>query len=79
MNERDQHNLKFLLGASNQELLAWYNSVSPADHAYAQELLNMYADELRQQRTEFEIETKLITSDYKEAKSVISKIMKVNS
>lgn len=79
MNERDQHNLKFLLSATNQELLVWYNSVSPADHAYAQELLNIYADELRQQRLEFEIESKLIVSDYTEAKSVISKFIGVKS
>lgn len=60
MNEHDRLNLAFLLGASEEVLRDWYNTVSDDDRLYASELLNAYSQELRQQaqalRTTCEIE-----------------------
>lgn len=46
MNDYDKSNLNFLLNASDEILLDWYNTVGEDDHEYASELLSQYKEEL---------------------------------
>lgn len=47
MDAHDRSNLEFLMNASPEVLLDWYNSVDEDDHEYASELLAMYGEELK--------------------------------
>jgi len=47
MDAHDRSNLEFLLNASPEVLLDWYNTVDVDDHEYASELLAMYGEELK--------------------------------
>jgi hypothetical protein len=47
MDAHDRSNLEFLLNASPEVLLDWYNAVDEDDHEYASELLAMYGEELK--------------------------------
>ena len=46
MNEHDKANLEFILTASPETLVDWYQSLSEDDIAYAQELLATAKTEL---------------------------------
>jgi hypothetical protein len=48
MNTRDLSNLNFLMTASPETLLDWYNQASEDDILYATELLNAYENELNE-------------------------------
>lgn len=39
MNDRDRENFNFMLNADPETLKAWYESLSPDDLLYAQELI----------------------------------------
>jgi hypothetical protein len=59
MNEHDRANLNFLLNASNEVLKDWESKMPEDDLEYAQELLNLYALELRERSAELLIEAEL--------------------
>lgn len=77
MNQHDRDNLNFLLKSSPEILRDWYSKVSEDDIAYAQELLNAYALELRDRSRELLVETRLSAmSTYIEANAVLSQFLK---
>ena len=53
MNLNDRNNLNFLMNATPQALLEWYDTASEDDLIYAQELLDAYQMELN--ALEFEL------------------------
>jgi hypothetical protein len=59
MNDHDKDNLNFLLTASPEVLKDWYESVDEDDHAYAQELMAAYAEELNELQKAKQIENTL--------------------
>jgi hypothetical protein len=67
MSERDLDNLEFLLTASTEVIVDWFNTVEPDDIDYAFELLEMAKLELVDQATEL--------TDLSEANDALSKIM----
>jgi hypothetical protein len=67
MDQHDRDNLNFLLSASSEVLLDWYNHVDDDDVVYALELLNFYKLELIDQAAEL--------SELREANEVLSYIM----
>jgi hypothetical protein len=72
MNEHDRANLNFLLNASPEVLKDWESKMPTDDLEYAQELLNLYALELRERSAELLIEAKLAQMDeYPDALRVI--------
>jgi hypothetical protein len=78
MNEHDRSNLNFLLTASPSVLKDWESKVDTDDLEYAQELLNLYALELREQSAELLLEAKLakLGDAYPEAKALLDSIAK---
>lgn len=77
MNQHDRDNLNFLLKSSPEILRDWYSKVSEDDIAYAQELLDAYALELRDRSRELLVETRLLAmSTYIEANAVLSQFLK---
>jgi hypothetical protein len=75
MNEHDRSNLNFLLTASPEVLKDWQSQMDSDDLEYAQELLNMYAQELRAQSQELLIEAELAKmSSYDLANKVIDSV-----
>jgi hypothetical protein len=74
MNEHDRQNLEFLLHASPEVLKDWESKMPTDDLEYAQELLNLYALELREKSAELLLEAQLAKmNEYPEAIRVISK------
>jgi hypothetical protein len=73
MNEHDRANLNFLLNASNEVLKDWESKMPEDDLEYAQELLNLYALELRERSAELLIEAELarMGNEYPDALRVI--------
>lgn len=75
MNEHDRSNLNFLLTASPEVLKDWQSQMDSDDLEYAQELLNMYAEELKAQSQELLIEAELAKmSSYDLANKVIDSV-----
>lgn len=70
MSENDIINLIFILSASPETILDWWNKVSEDDHKYATELLKTYSEILY-------IETEKIgqPDTWLESQSVLGKIM----
>jgi len=78
MNEHDRSNLEFLLNASPDVIKDWESKVEADDIEYAQELLNQFALELREQALALKIECKMtLESNYPEANRVIDRIRKL--
>ena len=78
MNQHDKDNLNFLLSASPEVLLDWYNSVEEDDHIYASELLAAYQEEVNDLEEkniyEFEIEEELVRmSGFPEVDAIMNK------
>lgn len=76
MNEHDRANLNFLLNAGPDVIKDWESKVGEDDLEYAQELLNMYALELKEQSRELLIEAGLIAMEdhYPDANALIDRI-----
>ena len=75
MNDWDRNNLEFLLNSDEKTIKDWHDSVSPDDHAYAHELLNMYSLELKERALALKVEAELaMMSEYPDAKRVIDKV-----
>jgi len=55
----DRANLEFLLNASPAALAEWHRTVTPDDIAYAQALLDHFAQELRTLALDLSIEAEL--------------------
>jgi len=73
MNEHDRANLNFLLNASPEVLKDWESKMPTDDLEYAQELLNLYALELRERSSELLIEAEIarMGNEYPDALRVI--------
>lgn len=76
-NDWDRDNLNFLLNASADVMADWDEQADEDDRAYAQELLDSYAEELRLQAQDLLVEAKMsLMVDYPDAKRVIDSIAK---
>ena len=76
-NDWDRDNLNFLLNASPAVMQDWDEQADEDDRAYAQELLDAYAEELRLQAQDLLVEAKMsLMVDYPDAKRVIDMISK---
>jgi len=75
MNEYDRDNLKFLLTIDEATFKDWYDQMDAEDHEYAQEILNRYAQELKERSAELVIEAELaLDSNYSLARDVIDSV-----
>ena len=75
MNDHDRQNLNFLLTASPEVIADWYTKVDEDDIAYAQELLAMAAQELKEEALALRIEAEMAVMDrFEQAEAVIGKI-----
>lgn len=75
MNEHDRNNLNFLLNIDGETFEDWYAQTDEDDRLYAQELLALAAEELRDQARDLRIEAELsIMSSFEQAQAVIGKI-----
>jgi len=75
MNDWDRNNLEFLLHASPEVIKDWESKVTADDIAYAHELLNQFAVELKEQAQALRIECEMeLDGNYPDAKRVIDKI-----
>jgi hypothetical protein len=75
MNDWDRNNLEFLLHASPEVIKDWESKVTADDIAYAHELLNQFAVELKEQAQALRIECEMeLAGNYPDAKRVIDKI-----
>ena len=73
MNKHDRNNLEFLLSLDASKFEQWYEAMDDDDIAYAQELMAMAAEELREQARALLVEAKLAQMDrYDLAEKVIS-------
>jgi hypothetical protein len=76
-NDWDRDNLNFLLNSSPEVLKDWEASMEPDDLAYAQELLDAYAEELRVEATFLKTEAELsLLCEYNDAKTLLDTIAK---
>ena len=76
-NDWDRDNLMFLLKASPDVMAEWDEQADEDDRAYAQELLDAYAEELRLEAKDLMIEaTMSLMFEYPEAMQVIDTIAK---
>ena len=74
-NDWDRDNLNFLINATPDVIAEWNAQADEDDIAYAQELLDAYAEELRLQAHDLLIEAKLaMMFIYPDARRVIDKI-----
>lgn len=75
MNDHDRQNLMFLLTIDEPTFKDWYNKMDSEDHEYAQELLAMYSQELKEQSIALRIEAEMAVMDrFEQAEEVIGKI-----
>lgn len=73
MNKHDRDNLEFLLSLDRDEFDKWHAAMDQDDLDYAQELMAMAAEELREQARALLVEAKLAQMDrYALAEQVIS-------
>ena len=78
MNEHDRANLEFLLNADAATIKDWHSKVSADDIDYAQELLDAFSQELREQALALKVEAEMtLQGNYHEANMVIDKIRKL--
>jgi hypothetical protein len=76
-NDWDRDNLNFLLHASPDVISEWNAQADEDDVAYARELLDSYAEELRLQAHDLQIEARMaLMFIYPDAKRVLDKIAK---
>ena len=76
-NDWDRDNLNFLLKATPDVMADWDAQADEDDRAYAQELLDAYAEELRLEAKDLLIEaTMSLMFEYPDAKRVIDSIAK---
>jgi hypothetical protein len=77
MNDHDRNNLNFLLHAEAEVLKDWAAKMEEDDIAYAQELLAMYAEELRERSAALLVEANLekMAGNYPEACMVIKRVV----
>ena len=77
-NDWDRDNLMFLLKASPDVMADWDAQADEDDRAYAQELLDAYAEELRLEAKDLLVEAKMsLMFEYPDAKAVIDKVSKL--
>jgi hypothetical protein len=75
MNDHDRNNLNFLLNIDGETFEDWYAQIDEDDRLYAQELLALAAEELRDQAVALRIEAELSVMDsFEQAEAVIGKI-----
>jgi hypothetical protein len=75
MNDWDRNNLEFLLHASPEVIKDWESKVTADDIAYAHELLNQFAVELKEQAQALRIEAELsLLQEYNEANAILDRI-----
>lgn len=75
MNKHDRSNLEFLLSLDASAFEKWYDTVDQDDIEYAQELMAMAAEELREQARALKIECELAVMDkYSLAEKVIEMV-----
>lgn len=78
-NDWDRDNLNFLLNSSPETLKDWEASMDEDDLAYAQELLDAYAEELRVEAQFLRTEAELgLLLKYNDAQTLIDKVSKTN-
>jgi len=76
-NDWDRDNLNFLLNASPSVMAEWNAQADADDLAYARELLDAYAEEMRLEAKDLLVESKMaLMFDYPDASKVIDKILK---
>ena len=77
-NDWDRDNLNFLLNASPDVMAEWNAQADADDLAYARELLDAYAEEMRLEAKDLLVESKMaLMFDYPDAKRVIDSIAKL--
>ena len=75
MNDHDRNNLNFLLNIDGETFEDWYAQTDEDDRVYAQELLALAAEELRDQAQDLRIEAELsMMSTFEQAEAVIGKV-----
>jgi len=75
MNDHDRNNLNFLLNIDGATFEDWYAQTDEDDRVYAQELLALAAEELRDQAVALRIEAELSVMDsFEQAEAVIGKV-----
>jgi hypothetical protein len=75
MNDHDRNNLNFLLNIDGETFEDWYAQTDEDDRVYAQELLALAAEELRDQARDLRIEAELSVMDsFEQAEAVIGKV-----
>jgi hypothetical protein len=75
MNDHDRNNLNFLLNIDGETFEDWYAQTDEDDRVYAQELLALAAEELRDQAVALRIEAELsVMNSFEQAEAVIGKV-----
>ena len=75
MNDHDRNNLNFLLNIDGETFEDWYAQTDEDDRVYAQELLALAAEELRDQAVALRIEAELsVMATFEQADAVIGKV-----
>jgi hypothetical protein len=75
MNDHDRNNLNFLLTIDPETFTEWYDQTDEDDREYAQELLALAAEELREQAIALRIEAELsVMESFEQAQAVIGNI-----
>lgn len=75
MNDHDRDNLEFLLNIQGKAFEDWYDQTDEDDRVYAQELLALAAEELREKAVALRIEAELsVMGRFEQAEAVIGKI-----
>jgi hypothetical protein len=72
----DRANLEFLLTATPEQLAAWHSTVTLNDIAYAQELMDRFAQELQARALDLVIEAELsLMHSYPDAVAVLQRFL----
>lgn len=82
MDERDRSNLSFLINSTPADIAAWYDTATPADLIYAQDLLNKWQLDLNTisfnaMWDDTEVALQQLESNFAEAKKVLKKCKKM--
>jgi hypothetical protein len=73
-NEWDRDNLMFLLTSDDDVLQDWHNQADADDLAYAQELFDSYAEELRLRSELILVEAEMEKVGFSDALEIINKV-----
>jgi hypothetical protein len=73
-NEWDRDNLMFLLTSDDDVLQDWHNQADADDLAYAQELFDSYAEELRLRSELILVEAEMEKTGFSDALEIINKV-----